>query len=99
MTSLGLSIADENNTLSNLKKRTLTTTADLQISKGNDSSRAISDPTRLESLKLIHGALRGFSNIESTLSTLRKQSHGKCLPTSNGKHMKSNRLIAHQTQS
>lgn len=90
---------DENNSPSSVKRRTLTTTADLQIFKGNDPSRPLSKPTRLESLKLIQGALRGCSDIELTLSTQRQQSHGKCLPTNSGKQMKSNRLIAHQTQS
>ena len=98
---LGLSTSDDyhQRPLSILKHRSLTTTADLQIAKGNDSSRSISDSTRLESSKLIDQAVRRFNQIESILSTQRKQSHTKCLPTNNGTHMKSTRLIANQTQS
>lgn len=95
---LGLSTGDDHH-VSILKTRTVTTTADLQIAQENNSSRSISNSTRLESLKLIDQAFQRFNHIESTLSTQRKQSHSKCLPSNNGTHMKSTRLIANQTQS
>lgn len=79
------------------KARTLTTT-DVQLS----------NTTRLESLKLINEAFRRFSNIESTLSTQRKQSQTSSSITSNrsrynsstsSNYNKPNELILNSTQS
>ncbi|CAF1031017.1 unnamed protein product [Adineta ricciae] len=54
--------------------RTSSISSDIQSPKGHDSYQAISNPTRLQSLKLINEAFRRFSSIESTLSVQRKRS-------------------------
>lgn len=52
----------------------VTTPSDSQLLMSNDYYRPLSNPTRLESLKLINEALRRFTALETTLLTQRKQS-------------------------
>jgi hypothetical protein len=83
------SLNDYKNSLSSPKNKT-TTPVDLQLS----------NTTRLESLKLINEAFRRFTNLESTLSTQRKQSQTTSTINSNrSKYNKNNKLIINETQS
>jgi hypothetical protein len=95
---LGLSNGDYQTNHSIAKQRT--PTVDLQISNGNEP---VSNSTRLESLKLITEAFRRFANIETTLSTQRKQSQtvtrARFSSGTNGNHTKTNECILNQTQS
>jgi hypothetical protein len=76
---------------------------DLPISNNSEPNQPLSNSTRLESLKLITEAFRRFTNIESTLSTQRKQSQTitrvRFNPGTNGNYPKTNECILNQTQS
>ncbi|CAF0738270.1 unnamed protein product [Rotaria sordida] len=88
--------------------RTISTSIDSQLIKGNDFYQPVSNSTRLESLKLIGEAFRRFTTLESTLLAQRKQSQmttsthstrSRFNSTTNANYNKNNESIRTETHS